>query len=195
MANTGSFGNPEFYLDFMNFDPHIKNPKIFPPQKKSIGGSGAEESKDKKQTKPNVAKKKLPKEVRIDSIHDLVKLSFTEIKNLDVKELKGDLFERILEETIYPKASPAKTQAHPTKYCPPLGKQMVASELKAPPKYIPPIDYKLPVTPAVPLSHALVTHLKLKSLEFQIHYKTDFGCEICILGSCEKLGNWTPAKA
>ena len=29
-------------------------------------------------------------------------------------------------------------------------------------------------------------------IEFQINYKTEFGFDICLLGSCETLGKWSP---
>ena len=185
-ATAGSFGNPEFYLDFINFDPQAK--KVFEPH--STPKKFIEETKETKEKKE---KKEQAQEVRIDNIHDLVKLSFTEIKNLNVGELKGELFDRVFEETVYPK-SLAKSQGQSTKKLS-SDKQTIISKHKVPLKYIPPIDYEMPVTPAIPISHALAAHLKLKSLEFQIHYKTNFGNDICILGSCEKLGNWTSSKA
>ena len=35
----------------------------------------------------------------------------------------------------------------------------------------------------------------ITSLEFQINLQTEFDCEVCLLGSCDRLGKWSSLSA
>ena len=88
----------------MNFIPRVKENK---PMEHTIPlRTPLEETKVLSHKKPKHDLKlrtNSQSKVRIDNIHDLIKLSFTEIKNLNVNELQGELFEKVFEETVKPK--------------------------------------------------------------------------------------------
>eukprot|EP00826_Nyctotherus_ovalis_P002613 TRINITY_DN10526_c0_g3_i3.p1 TRINITY_DN10526_c0_g3~~TRINITY_DN10526_c0_g3_i3.p1 ORF type:complete len:191 (+),score=28.27 TRINITY_DN10526_c0_g3_i3:97-669(+) len=92
------------------------------------------------------------KKVRIDSIEDLVKLSFTQIKELKMGDVRGRLFDQIFEDALY------------------SGSTNYSNE------------------------NTLIS-FNVKSIEFQVALKTEFGCEVCVLGSCERLGKWIANSA
>ncbi len=86
--------------------------------------------------------------VRIDTLQDLNKLSFCQIKSLQIWNLEGKLFQQAFQDALHVKKS----------------------------------------------DKLMIKH-GINSVEFQINYKTDFGSAVCILGSCEILGSWSPTAA
>ena len=85
--------------------------------------------------------------LKIDTLKDMNKLTFTQIKSLKICNLEGNLFEKMLNDIENVKR----------------------------------IDQFL--------------QYKISSIEFQIHYETEFGNTVCVLGSCKGLGNWIPYSA
>ena len=85
--------------------------------------------------------------IRIDTLQDLNKLTFTQIKSLQIWNLEGKLFQQAFQDALHVKKN-----------------------------------------------DKLIKHA-INSIELQLNYKTDFGNTVCILGSCEVFGNWSPTAA
>lgn len=108
--------------------------------------SSGEMLKSPKKDRRSTASRPIEK-IRIDTLQDLNRLSFTQIKSLQIWNLEGRLFQQAFQDALHVKKN-----------------------------------------------DKLMKHT-INTVEFQIIFKTDFGNGVCILGSCEILGNWVSSNA
>eukprot|EP00347_Sterkiella_histriomuscorum_P000766 403374583 len=107
----------------------------------------------------------MEKKIRLDTISDLQRLSFLEIKNLPLNRCQGDLFESALKQAIQLEKQHAVD----------VNNNSGGEKGNLYAKFINKHHYKA---------------FEIKYVVFQIQYEVDFGTEMSIVGSIPILGKW-----